>query len=304
MNAPAARSGAFAAASAFTIWGLSPLYFKAVGALPAIEIVAHRVIWSVLLLALLLAAGRRFGALATTLRERPQVLRALAVTALLTSSNWVAFVWAINAGRTLEASLGYFINPLVSVLLGAVFLGERLRPAQRVAVAIAAAGVAVRIWQVGSLPWIALFLALTFGFYGLLRKRTPIDPVGGLFVETLLALPPTLAYFGWLAATGTMRWDLVRDLAWLLPLAGVITAVPLMLFAHGARLLPLATVGFIQYLAPTLNFLVAVLVFREPLDAGRLGAFSLIWVALGLYSADLLRQGRRPAARASGNMAG
>lgn len=305
MSAARMRSGIAAALCAFTIWGLSPLYFKAVGALPALDIVVHRIVWSVLLLALLLGLRRGFGPLAATVRGQPRLLATLLLTAALTSGNWLAFVWAINAGRTLEASLGYFINPLVSVLLGALFLGERLRRWQLAAVGIATAGVIVRIGQVGSLPWIALFLALTFGLYGLLRKRAPIDPVGGLFVETALLLPLALAYLGWQAASATMPRAVLAELAWLLPLAGLITALPLMLFAHGARELPLATVGFLQYVAPTLNFVLAVAVFREPFDAGRLAAFALIWIALVLYSVDLWRASRKapgPPARASGKL--
>lgn len=303
MNPPPSRSGLLAAGLAFTAWGLSPIYFKAVGALPALEIVAHRVLWSVLLLAALLAIGRRFGPLLSALRQ-PGLTGTLALTTLLTSSNWLVFVWAINAGRTLEASLGYFINPLVSVLLGALFLGERLRRLQLVAVAVAASGVALRIAQLGGLPWVALFLALTFGVYGLLRKRTPIDPVGGLFAETLIALPFALGYLAWQAGSGRLDGQLLLALGWLLPMAGVITAVPLMLFAHGARELPLATLGFTQYLAPTLNFVVAVWIFHEPFDAGRLGAFALIWAALAIYSLDLWRMSRRPRPRASGKITG
>lgn len=305
MSVAQARSGIAAAGCAFTIWGLSPLYFKAVGALPAVDIVAHRVIWSVLLLALLLGLRRGFAPLAALLRAQPRLLFTLLLTTTLTTSNWLVFVWAINAGRTLEASLGYFINPLVSVLLGAAFLGERLRPWQLAAVGVATTGVLVRIGQVGSLPWVALFLALTFGLYGLLRKRAPIDPIGGLFVETMLALPLALAYFGWQAGTGALPLARLAELFWLLPLAGVITALPLMLFAHGARNLPLATLGFIQYVAPTLNFLVAVLVFNEPFDGGRLSAFALIWLALALYSADLWRTGKKapgPTSRSSGRL--
>jgi len=303
VSSPSQRPAVIAAITAFSIWGLSPLYFKAVGALPALDIVVHRVLWSVLLLALALLLGGRFARLRQDLSADRALPRMLLATALLNSANWLAFVWAINAGRTLEASLGYFINPLFSVLLGAAFLGERLRPAQRLAVLIAVAGVLVRIWQVGSLPWIALLLALTFGLYGLLRKRAPIDPLGGLFVETLLATPPALAWLGWQAAHGELDWALLRELGWLLPMAGLITTVPLMLFAFGARRLPLATIGFTQYLAPSLSFVVAVWIFREPFDLGRLGAFVLIWIALAIYSADLWRASRRHPA-ASGTLTG
>ncbi|THF54795.1 EamA family transporter RarD [Pseudothauera rhizosphaerae] len=278
-----------AALAAFTTWGLAPIYFKAVGSVPPVEVVAHRVLWSALFLAALLALWRGFDGLAR-LRGQPRLMGLLAFTALLTGSNWLVFVWAISAGRLVEAALGYFINPLVSVLLGRIFLGERLRPLQKLAVGLAAAGVLWRVVQVGSPPWIALFLALTFGFYGLLRKRAPVDAVSGLFVETLITAPLALGYLAWLGAHGTLAFGRGASTDWLLPLAGVLTAVPLMLFAVGTQRLPLATVGFLQYIAPTLNFLLAVLVFGEPFDGGQLIGFALIWAALALYSADMLRR--------------
>jgi chloramphenicol-sensitive protein RarD len=253
------------------------------------------VLWSALLLALMLATLRFTGGferVGAVLRQ-PRLLALLALTSLLTSSNWLVFIWAIDAGRLLEASLGYFINPLVSVALGAIFLGERLRPLQATAVAIACAGVAWRVWQLGSLPWIPLFLAGTFGLYGLLRKRAPVDAVGGLFIETLVVAPLALAWLLWLHAQGSLAFGSGNPAEWLLPLTGVITAIPLMLFAVGARRLPLATVGFLQYIAPSLNFLVAVLLFREPFDTTQLVGFALIWLALAVYSADMVRAGRR-----------
>ncbi len=293
------RLAAAAAITAFVIWGLSPLYFKAVGALPALDIVAHRVIWSVLMLAVALALSGRYPALGRTLRDHPALRRTLLFSGLLNAANWLVFVWAINADRVLEASLGYFINPLVSVLLGGLVLGESLRPVQRLAVAIAAAGVALRIGQMGTLPWIALFLAGSFACYGLIRKRAPIDPVGGLFVETLIGLPLALGWLGWQAGHGALDWALLGQLGLLLPAAGLVTAIPLMLFAYGARRLTLSTVGFTQYLAPSLSFALAVWVFDEPIDATRLAAFGLIWCALAVYSADLWRASRRrPAASA------
>jgi chloramphenicol-sensitive protein RarD len=288
------RRGILAASVAFTIWGLSPLYFRAVGSVSPFEIVAHRVLWSLLFLAALLAVAPSAGgfrAVGAALR-RPRLLGVLGLAALLTGSNWLVFVWSIDAGRLIEASLGYFINPLVSIVLGRLFLGERLRPLQRVAVAIAAAGVAWRVWQLGSPPWIPLFLAGTFGLYGLLRKRAPVDAVSGLFIETALVAPLALAWLLWLEAHGRLAFGHGAGIDLLLPLAGVITAVPLMLFAVGAKRLPLATVGFLQYLAPSLGFLLAVAVFREPFDGGQLLGFMLIWVALAIYSVDMLRRSR------------
>lgn len=280
-----------AATLAFVIWGLAPLYFKAVAAVPASEIVAHRVIWSVLFLAALLALRRQGGALRAVFADR-RLLATLFVTAVLTGSNWLVFVWAVTHNKVLEASLGYFINPLLSVLLGRLFLGERLRPWQKLAVGLAAVGVLWRIVAVGQLPFIALFLALTFGFYGLLRKRAPVDAISGLFVETLLVLPIALAWLGWRAHTGELFWGVDIAVEALLPIAGVLTATPLMLFAVGARRLPLATVGFLQYLAPSLNFLLALFVFHEPFDTARLLGFVIIWIALGVYSVDLWRASR------------
>jgi chloramphenicol-sensitive protein RarD len=291
-DAAARRQGVLAALAAFSIWGLAPLYFKAVGSVPPTEIVAHRILWSLLLLAALLAFWRGFDGL-RRLRGQPRLLGLLALTAMLTGSNWLVFVWAISAGRLIEASLGYFINPLVSVLLGRIFLGERLRPMQQAAVGLALAGVLWRVWQVGSLPWIALFLALTFGFYGLLRKRAPVDAISGLFVETLITAPIALAWLLWLAAGDALKFGEDPLVSALLPLAGVLTAVPLMLFAVGAQRLPLATVGFLQYVAPSLNFLLAVFVFREPFDLAQLVGFALIWAALAIYSADMLHASRR-----------
>ncbi len=287
------RRGIFAALGAFTIWGLAPLYFKAVGTVPADEIVAHRVLWSLVFLAALVGFMRQGPALRNALGNR-RLLGTLLITALLTGSNWLVFVWAVTHDRVLEASLGYFINPLLSVLLGRLFLGERLRPLQKLAVAIAACGVAWRVAAVGSVPWIALFLALTFGIYGLLRKRTPVDAIVGLCVETLLVLPLAVLWLLWLVSAGELHFgrDLQTDL--LLPLAGVLTATPLMLFAFGARRLPLATVGFLQYLAPSLNFLLAIFVFHEAFDTARLAGFVIIWCALALYTADLLRANRPP----------
>lgn len=292
------RRGTLAAAAAFMIWGLSPLYFRAVGSVSPFEIVAHRVLWSAVFLAGLLVLLRRGGGAGRVraVLQQPRLLAVLALCALLTGGNWLVFVWAIDAGRLIEASLGYFINPLVSVLLGWAFLGERLRPMQRAALALAVAGVLWRVWQVGAAPWIPLFLALTFGVYGLLRKRAPVDAISGLFVETVLVAPLALAWLCWLGMRGTLAFGTSLFIDLMLPLAGVLTAVPLMLFAAGARRLPLATVGFLQFLAPSLNFLLAVLVFREAFDRTQLIGFMLIWLALAVYAVDMARFARRGAA--------
>ncbi|NMG73891.1 EamA family transporter RarD [Aromatoleum diolicum] len=298
IDAPARRQGTLAAFAAFVIWGLAPLYFKAVGSVPPSEIVAHRIVWSLVFLTALLAFGRGFGGL-WRLRSQPRLIGVLAFAALLTSSNWLVYVWAISVDRLIEATLGYFINPLMSILLGRLVLGERLRPLQQAAVALASAGVLWRVWQVGSPPWIALFLATTFAVYGLLRKRAPVDAINGLFVETLATAPIAIGWLAWLASQGTLHFgdDPLTDA--LLPLAGVITAVPLMLFAVGAKRLPLSTIGFVQYIAPSLGFLLAVFAFGEPFDAGQLVGFAMIWAALAIYSVDMLRTSRSTAAAAA-----
>lgn len=288
-----ARRGAFAAIAAYFIWGVAPLYFKAIHSVAAAEIIAHRVLWSVVLLAgVLLALRQRTGF--ELLRRQPRLILWLGVGTLLVTSNWLVYVWAINAGRVLEASLGYFINPLVSVLLASLVLHERLRPAQWLAFALAALGVINQVLQVGALPWISLFLAVTFAIYGLIRKRLAIDAISGLFVETLLAAPLAMLYLRHLAQAGQLAFlhqGAFTDA--LLLAAGAVTSLPLVLFAYGARRLRLSTLGFLQYLAPSLMFLLGVTVFGEVLDGGRLLTFVLIWGGLAVYSADLWR-GARP----------
>lgn len=289
---PALR-GVVAAVSAYVFWGVAPVYFKALGSVGAGEIIAHRILWSVVLLAAVLLLLRQRAGL-DALRARPRLFLWLSATTLLVTSNWLVYVWAINAERVLEASLGYFINPLVSVLLAALLLKERLRGPQRVAFALAALGVLNQIVQVGTLPWISLFLAVTFALYGFLRKRLAIDPVSGLLVETLLAAPFALLYLGSLAGDGTLAFGhqgLTVDA--LLVAAGAVTSLPLVLFAYGAQRLRLTTMGFLQYLAPTLMFLLGVLVYGEALDSGRLVTFVFIWTGLVIYSFDLLRVSRQ-----------
>lgn len=291
MTAPReARIGALSASAAFGLWGLTPIYFKALGTVPALEIIAHRVLWSVPLLALMLALGGGFGRLAA-LRQTPRLLATLSLSTALVTANWLVYVWAVNAGRVLETSLGYFIVPLVSVALGALVLGERLSMVQRVAVGLALAGVANQVLQLGALPWVSLSLALTFGLYGLLRKRLPLDAVSALLVEVLLAAPAALIYLAWLAHGGTLHFGhfgLAGDL--LLAASGVVTVVPLLLFAVGARRLTLSTLGFLQYLAPSLMFVLGVFAYGEPLRASQLVTFGLIWLGLALYTADLWRR--------------
>ncbi len=282
----AALVGVASALGCFLLWGAFPIYFKTLGHVPPLEVLAHRVLWSaVLLLGLILAQGQ-WSALRAEFRDRRR-LRLYLVTTLLISGNWLLYIWAVQHGRILEASLGYYINPLVNVLLGMLFLRERLNPRQWTAVAIAAAGVLVLVIGHGVLPWISLVLALSFGSYGLLRKKAGHAATLGLCVETTLLAPIALLFLAILAAHGIGALGTVNKLTDLLLLAaGPITVVPLLLFLQATRLLRLSTVGLIQYLTPTLQFLLAVALYREPFTSIHLAAFGCIWLALALYSAD------------------
>jgi chloramphenicol-sensitive protein RarD len=290
----AERHGVLLALACYLFWGFFPLYFKLLAHIPALEVLCHRIVWSLACLLPLALLGHRRAALSDACRDRATLLR-LGVTTLLIALNWLLFLHAVASDQVLESSLGYFINPLVSALLGGLFLGERLSRAQYLALLLACAGVAHRTWQLGHLPWIALTLAVTFGLYGLLRKEARADALTGLTIETALLAPLALAYLVVLGVgghgaflAGTPRDNL------LLPLAGAITALPLVTFTAAARRLRLTTIGFLQYLTPTLHFVCAVVFFQEPFDAQQLASFALIWGGLLLYSLDALRQLRRP----------
>lgn len=285
------RAGIAAGFVAYLIWGLVPLFFRLLADVPAIEIIAHRVVWSLALMAVILAWAPGFRAVRETLAE-PRRLARVALGAAMVAINWTTFVWAINAGRVLETALGYFMVPLLNVALGIIVLKERLRPLQWAAVGLAALGVAAEAARVGGLPWVALVLAFSFGAYGLLRKRLPLDAASGLFMETLCMAPFAVIYLGLLAGQGhgAFGGGMPRDL--LLVAAGIVTAMPLLLFAVAARRLPLSTLGFLQYVAPTVSFLVAVLAFGETLSPARMLVFGAIWAGLALYTADMLRHAR------------
>lgn len=278
--------GVASALGCFGLWGAFPVYFKLLGHVPALEVLAHRVLWSaVLLLGLILAQGQ-WSALRAEFRD-PRRLCFYLVTALLISGNWLLYIWAVQHGRILEASLGYYINPLVNVLLGVLFLRERLNPRQWSAVALAAAGVLVLVVGHGVLPWISLTLALSFGGYGLLRKKAGHAATLGLCVETVLLAPLALVFLAGLAARGGGALGGANGQTDLLLLAaGPVTVAPLLLFLQATRLLRLSTVGLIQYLTPTLQFLLAVALYREPFTPIHLAAFGCIWLALALYSID------------------
>lgn len=293
------RIGLIAAVGAFALWGLYPFYFKALAHVPALEIVAHRIVWSVVLLACMLPLAGHWQALTAVFRK-PATLGWLAVTTALITANWLVYVLAVTGGQVLDASLGYFLCPLVNVALGVVVLKERLTPAQTAAVLLAAAAVLIPVWQLGSVPRVALFLAASFGVYGMLRKRIPADAATGLLVECVLALPLAAGIALWLGAAGELRSPGADAWTWtLLVLAGFVTAGPLLLFTMGARRLPLATLGLLQYLAPSMLFLEGVFLFGEPVEPARLAAFVLIWAALALYTADGALRARRAAAAAA-----
>jgi chloramphenicol-sensitive protein RarD len=280
------------AVTAYVLWGFLPLYMKALEHIPAAEVVAHRVIWSVPVAGALLIVLRRTGDLRAALRS-PRVLAMGCMTAALISLNWGIYVWAIANGHALDAALGYYINPLFSVLLGAVLLRERLSPAQWAAISLAALAVLVLAVSAGSLPWVAICLTLTWGFYAFFKKSLPIGPNQGFLLEVLILLPPALAYAAYLSASGQAHLGGTGLDTGLLLGCGVVTAVPLIVYANGAKLLRLSTIGILQYIAPTMIFLIAVFAFGETFGQARMIAFPLIWLALVIYSVSLLRQLRR-----------
>jgi chloramphenicol-sensitive protein RarD len=290
-NTDSPRGLAFAISS-YLLWGFLPVFMKALAHIPPTEVIAHRVIWSVPIAAAVLIWLGRTADLRTALRT-PRMLGMACMTAALVSINWGIYVWAIGAGHTLDAALGYYINPLFSIFLGAVLLGERLDPAQKAAIALAALAVTILTFSNGRLPVVALSLTVSWGIYAYLKKRLPIGPNQGFMLEVLLLLPFALAYVIYLSATGQSHFltGVSFDTGMLLG-CGVVTAVPLMLYANGAKLLRLSTIGILQYIAPTLIFLTAVFWFGEPFGTARMVAFPMIWAALGIYSFALIRQSR------------
>lgn len=277
------KNGALAALAAYTLWGILPIYWILVERAPAAEILGHRAVWSVVVVITLLAVQRQWGWVGQ-IRRKPVILLPFVATTLLLAVNWFIYLWANNNGHIVENSLGYFINPLFSVLLGVLFLRERLRPGQWAAIGLALAGVAYLTFSYGHLPWISLSLALTFGFYGLIRKKAPLGSVEGLTIETGLMFVPALAYLIYLAARGTGTFGSAGlPTSLLLAGAGLATAIPLILFASGARAVPLSTMGVLQYIAPTLQFLVGVLIFREAFSHSQTIGFTVIWTALLVY---------------------
>ncbi len=286
-------TGLAGAVGAFTLWGLFPLYFLPLAAIPAHEIMAHRIVWCCLLVFAWLAVRGQLGAVRAALAD-PVSRRRLAGSATLISFNWLIYIWSVNNGHVLDASLGYFINPLLNIVLGVLVLSERLVRTQWIAVGLAAAGVLYLAFVMERPPWIALALATTFGLYGLIRKVVAVESVPGLAVETLLLTPFAAGFLLWVTWRGTGALGHSNSLVDLLLIgSGLATALPLALFAYGARLIPLSTLGLVQYIGPTLQFLTGILVFHEAFPRSRAIGFAFIWAGLAIYAADGLRRNRR-----------
>ncbi|MGV3345468.1 EamA family transporter RarD [Enterobacteriaceae bacterium LUAb1] len=286
MDSQQTRQGIFCALGAYFIWGIAPAYFKLIDQVPPVEIMTHRVIWSFFFM-LLLVSGTRHWKQVSTVLQQPRKVLLLACSGLCVASNWLLFIWAVNNQHILEASLGYFINPLLNVLIGMIFLGERFRRMQWLAVSLAACGVIVQLWKFGSVPIVALGLALTFSFYGLLRKKIAVDAQTGMLIETSWLLPLAAIYLFSIADTSTSHLSHNSiSLNLTLIAAGIITTIPLMLFTAAAVRMRLSTLGFFQYLGPTLMFLLAVLFYGEQMTDDKLITFGFIWAALAVFILD------------------
>ena len=286
------NKGVWYAGAAYALWGFFPIYFHAINAVPAFQVVAHRVFWSFLCVVGIMFFRKEFPQLLKTLT--PRTIMIYLAASILLAINWLVYVWAVNSGYVLETSLGYYINPLVSVLCGVVILREKLRPAQWIPIGLAALGVIYLTVSLGSLPWISLALAFSFGIYGLIKKIAPLNALHGLTLETALLFIPALGFLVFSEANGTGGFG---HISWttslLLALTGVVTAVPLLLFANGARMVTLTTLGLLQYIAPTLQFLIGVYLFNEPLTHTNVIGFFIIWTALAIFSAEGLLQRRK-----------
>ncbi|AYO10789.1 EamA family transporter RarD [Vibrio campbellii] len=288
-----ARQGVLLAVGAYTMWGIAPIYFKSIAEVSPLEILSHRVFWSFFLLAALLHFGRQWRSVRDIIKNKTKMMY-LVSTAILVGANWLIFIWAVTSNHMLDASLGYYINPLINVLLGMVFLGERLRKLQWFAVALAACGVLVQLIVFGSVPVVAIALAMSFGFYGLLRKKVSVEAQTGLFIETLVMLPAASIFLFFIASTSTSNmFENPWQLNTLLIAAGVITTLPLLCFTGAATRLKLSTLGFFQYIGPSLMFLLAVLIYGEPFTSDKAITFAFIWGALVVFSFDGLRNNRK-----------
>ncbi|QMV40652.1 EamA family transporter RarD [Cohnella cholangitidis] len=291
------RNGLINAIIAYTIWGLLPIYWKWFETMPAGEILSHRIIWSFVFVAGLIAVQKRWKELKATITVR-STLVPLIFSSLLITANWLIFIWAVNNGHVVETSIGYYLTPLFNVVLAILFLREKPTGGQWIAVALAAAGVLLVAIDYGSFPWVSISLALSFGFYGLVKKRVTMDASIGLMTETMIVVPVAVIYWGYLGAShADTAWSLPISSLLLLLLSGVATATPLLLFAKAAKKLPLSMLGFVQYIGPTLTLLISVLVFKETISSVLLISFCLIWTALVVYAMSSIRAARalRPA---------
>lgn len=290
---PEASKGVLFGLSAYTLWGCFPLYFALFAGVPAYEVLVHRVIWSCLFLVIVVSALRRWSPIRAALSE-PKKLGLVLGCAVFIALNWGIYIYAVETRQVLQASLGYFLTPLVNVALGLLVLRESISRLQGVAVVLAAIAILYQLFLLGVVPWISLVLAFSFGTYGLLRKKVPLDGLSGLFVETLLLLPVGLLALSWLQASGASHFTGNPEMTLLLMSSGIVTAIPLLLFAGAARRLRLSTIGFLMYINPTLQFGLALVVFDEPLSQQKLLSFVLIWLALGLYSWSAWRERPQP----------
>ncbi len=278
--------------AAFGVWGILPIYWKALHAVPALEIVTHRLAWSLVFIVILVSVRHEWGGLKKALNRRTLLIYTAA--ACLLSVNWLGYIWGVNHGLIVETSLGYFINPLVNVLLAVVFLGEKLPVSKWLPIGLAAVGVIYLTFSYGSVPWLAFGLAFSFGLYGLIKKLAPLGSLFGLTLETAILLLPSLGYLAWIESQGQAAFGhSALHVNLMLPLAGVVTAIPLLLFSSAARSIPLSTMGLLQYLSPTLQFLLGVFLFGEPFSQHQLIGFSIIWLALIIFSAGSLYDQRK-----------
>nr|WP_227804030.1 EamA family transporter RarD [Marinomonas profundi] len=283
------KSGIFYALTAFTLWAIAPIYFKEMSFVPATEILAHRVIWSCVIVLVLILILRYTDALKTVLQS-PKTLLAMVVSTVLIAINWGTFIWAIQNNKMLSASLGYYINPLISILLGMIFFQDKLDRVRKAAVVLCFCAVAFEVIQFGSLPWIALVLAVTFGFYGLVRKKAAVDSFTGMAIETAILLPFALVYLMLVDSPSANMFENSASVNWLLFAAGPVTMIPLMCFAAAANRVSMVTLGFFQYIGPTGMFFLAVFLYDEPLSPEKLTTFVLIWSALAILIFDSIRR--------------
>jgi len=284
------KTGILYAIAAFGFWGLAPIYFKQVSSVAPTEILAHRILWSVVVLVIFLSLGKQFGQIKPLFRD-PTKLKWLMLSSLLVSSNWLIFIYAVSVDKILEASLGYFINPLISMLFARLFFSEQMSRSQSIAIGIALLAVVLQVITLGSLPLISLGLAITFALYGAVRKQVHVASIPGLFIETLLILPLGLGYLGYLWSTSEIAFGAGDStLTLMLSLAGIVTVLPLLWFNAGTIRLKLGTIGMLQYIGPSVAFLVAVFLYGEEISSAKLFTFVLIWIALGIYSYGLLKK--------------